>query len=93
MQEQRGDKDVMYKSRLCKHNDKGIIFVNWIIVLTIYLQYQKFSKFYELQLLDLMDDLVLHDVTTYGDINFDIRKLISFINKYILGWSKFVRLL
>jgi len=48
-------------------------------------KYQKYSKFYELQLLDLMDDLVLHDISCYDEINFDTRKLISFLNRYILG--------
>jgi hypothetical protein len=48
-------------------------------------KYRKFSRFFELQLLDLMDDLVLHDTVNYDDIIFDTRKLISFINKYILG--------
>jgi len=48
-------------------------------------KYRKFSRFFELQLLDLMDDLVLHDTVNYDDIVFDTRKLISFINKYILG--------
>lgn len=75
----------MYESGVREHHHEGMQSLSAPFYLLVLQQYQKFSKFYELQLLDLMDDLVLHDVTTYGDINFDIRKLISFINKYILG--------
>jgi len=46
-------------------------------------KYKKVSRFFELQLSELMDDLVLHDTVVYDDITFDIRKLISFINRNI----------
>eukprot|EP01113_Clastostelium_recurvatum_P032334 TRINITY_DN413_c1_g1_i6.p1 TRINITY_DN413_c1_g1~~TRINITY_DN413_c1_g1_i6.p1 ORF type:complete len:1287 (-),score=491.71 TRINITY_DN413_c1_g1_i6:955-4473(-) len=48
-------------------------------------KYKKYSKFWEVQLSELMDDLVLHDTVVYDDITFDIRKLISFVNRNVIG--------
>jgi len=42
-------------------------------------------QFFEMQLSNLMDELLTADTATYGDITFDLRKVISFISKNLTG--------
>jgi len=42
-------------------------------------------QFFEMQLSNLMDELLTADTVIYGDVTFDLRKVIAFISKNLAG--------